>query len=251
MDSRTALVTLLAKGVGIGRRLMYGEGGVFLSVPYGVINKARLDHLASLSLGDLSRKSVLEVGAGIGLLTKFFEDRNCSVVSTDGNPKNVKVMRRMYPWCKIEHLDLDQVSGISKFGQFDIIFCYGTLYHLSKPQQALKALSSVCREKILLETCVSLGRHSDLIFIREPIGTDQAISGVGCRPTRQWVMEALREYWGHAYITRTQPSHPQFPADWDILSIQLAYRAVFVGSKHPLRNPDLLEEIPEHQRPVP
>jgi SAM-dependent methyltransferase len=246
MDSRTALGILLRKGAAVGRQLLYREG-VFLSPSYGAINKARLDHLASLRL-DLSRKSVLEVGAGIGLLTKFFEDQDCSVLSTDGNPDNVKVMRRMYPWRRVGNLDLDRASDLSKFGQFDIVFCYGTLYHLSKPEEALKALSSVCREIILLETSVSPGRYSELVLVRERIGRDQAISGVGCRPTRLWVMKTLKKYYGNAYITRAQPRHPDFLLDWDILPIRPSYRAVFVGSKQPIRNPNLLEEVPEHQQ---
>jgi len=249
MDFRTVLANLLRKVVAVGRRLLYGEGGVFLSPSYGAINEARLDHLASLRL-DLSRKSVLEVGAGIGLLTRFFEDRDCKVLSTDGNPENIRVMQRKYPRRRIEYLDLDRASDLSRLGQFDIVFCYGTLYHLSKPEEALRALSDICRGMILLETQVSPGRYSDLLLVHEPAGRAQAVSGVGCRPTRLWVMETLRKYYGHAYITRTQPLHPEFPLEWDILPIRPAYRAVFVGSKHRLRSLDLLEEIPEHQQRV-
>ena len=49
------------------------------------INRVRQEHLASLGL-ELHGKSVLEVGAGIGLHTDFFEERGCDVLSTDGNP---------------------------------------------------------------------------------------------------------------------------------------------------------------------
>jgi hypothetical protein len=56
---------------------------VFLTPEALHINRARLDHLASLGL-DLQSKRGLEVGAGIGLHASFFEERGCDILSTDG-----------------------------------------------------------------------------------------------------------------------------------------------------------------------
>ena len=53
---------------------------VFLT-PEVHINRARLDHLASLGL-DLQSKRGLEVGAGIGLHASFFEERAAFSVQT-------------------------------------------------------------------------------------------------------------------------------------------------------------------------
>lgn len=223
---------------------MYGKymRWAYSTSPFGGLIKPRMDHLASLNL-DLAKKNVLEVGAGIGLLTGFFEDLGCNVLSSDGNPKLVEEIRRRYPWRRAIVLDLDKASDVSSLGEFDTIFCYGTLYHLSRPEQALRVLSRVCREAILLETCVSLGRYVEVSFVRDPI----AASGVGCRPTRSWVMRALRKYYGNAYITKTQPRHQDFPLNWRITSLQMDYCAVFVGSKRRLENPYLLDTITDHQ----
>jgi len=226
-----------------------GDFGVFLTPEASAINKARLDHLASLGL-DLSNKKVLEVGAGIGLHTEFFERRGCDVLSTDGNPGNVAEMMRRYPGRRACVLDLDLAADISHLGGFDIVYCYGTLYHLSKPEQALKALSQVCREMILLETCVSLGEHTELVLVREQIGSNMSVRGLGCRPTRSWVVEMLRKYFGHGYATRTQPAYSDFETDWDAPAAQLLHRAVFVGSRRRLENPQLHERLPHRQERV-
>ncbi len=93
------------------------------------INRVRQEHLSSLGL-ELHGKSVLEVGAGIGLHTAFFEERGCDVLSTDGNPANVAEMLRLYPHRKLGVLDLDRVVDLADLGSFDIVYCYGTLYHL-------------------------------------------------------------------------------------------------------------------------
>jgi SAM-dependent methyltransferase len=224
----------------------FNEWAVFFTPEALTINKARLDHLGSLGL-DLSGKSVLEVGAGIGLHTVFFEDRGCNVLCTDGNPKNVAEMIRRYPSRRVQVLDLDQATDLSYLGEFHLVYSYGTLYHLSKPEQALKALAGVCLEMILLETCVSLGKYAELHLVREPPASNQSVSGIGSRPTRLWIMQMLRTYFGHAYITRTQPRHPDFELDWRTPAAQPLYRSVFVGSKKPITNPSLLEDIPEKQ----
>lgn len=207
------------------------------------INKARLEHLASLEL-NLARKSVLEVGAGIGLLTEFFEKLQCSVLITDSRPENVAEIAKRWPHCKSLVLDLDQISDLSFLGSFDVIFCYGTLYHLSHPEQALASMASICREMILLETIVSPRKGTEIYLVRESDSKTQAMSRIGCRPTRQWVMEMLRKYFGYAYITKTQPHHEQFNVCWaPPFHKRMNYRAVFIGSKTPLKNHLLSKEI--------
>jgi SAM-dependent methyltransferase len=210
------------------------------------INQARLAHLASLGL-DLHAKRVLEVGAGIGLLTHFFVERGCSVLVTDANPQNTAEIQRRHPNYHVEVLDLDRERDLSRFGSFDIVFCYGTLYHLAYPEEALASLARICDGQILVETAVALGRFSEIHFVKDFSGNNQAVGGVGCRPTRQWVLDALRRWFGHAYIARTQPDHPDYPTNWDLLDTRLLYRAVFVGSKQPLRQPDLVEVPPPLQ----
>jgi len=60
-------------------------------------------------------------------------------------------------------------------------------------------------------------------------------------------MQTLTKYFGHAYVTRTQPDYPDFTADWIIPETRLIYRGVFVGSKYPLSSPELLAELPDRQ----
>ncbi len=222
------------------------EFDVFLTRQAFAINKARQDHLASLGL-ELSGKRVLEVGAGIGLHTEFFEARGCRVVSTDGNPSNVAEITRRHPERTVRVLDLDNPIGLHELGEFDVVYCYGTLYHLSQPERALRVLAEVCRGMILLETCVALGRHPELHLVRDTSSNNQSIRSIGCRPTRSWVIETLRAAFGHAYITATQPSHRDFDLDWRIVESPKLHRAVFVGSKQPLANELLLEGVPEVQ----
>src|SRR5262245_1325089 len=108
---------------------------VFVKPDALAINKARQDHLATLGL-DLANKTVLEVGAGIGLHTQFFVDRGCAVTITDGAPTNVAAIRERYPDHDVRILDLDLPVDADSLGCFDIVYCYGTLYHLQRPDTA-------------------------------------------------------------------------------------------------------------------
>lgn len=207
---------------------------VFLVPEALAINEARLGHLATLGL-PLRNKTVLEVGGGIGLHTCFFESLGCDVLFTDARPDNLQEARRRYPHRRTTQLDLDHEGDLSRLGRFDIIYCYGTLYHLRNPSGALEALAAICDGAILLETCVTPGDECLLHPEPEPASVgNQAFSGVGCRPTRAWVMRELRSHMGFAYQTTTQPEHHDFEPNWLKPTPRKLYRAVFVGSKTPL-----------------
>jgi 2-polyprenyl-3-methyl-5-hydroxy-6-metoxy-1,4-benzoquinol methylase len=122
------------RGAPAGRPAAADRFDVFLSEQAKDLNHARLRHLASLGL-DLRGKRVLEVGAGIGLHTEFFEHLGCTVISTDGRPGNVQELCRRYPWRDARVFDLDAPKVPEGLGRFDIVYCYGTLHHLQRPKR--------------------------------------------------------------------------------------------------------------------
>lgn len=219
--------------------------GVFLTPAAFAINKARQDHLASLEL-DLAGKRVLEVGAGIGLHSGFFESIGCEILSTDGNAENVAEMRRRYPRRQVAVLDLEDRFP-PDLGSFDVVYCYGVLYHLADPANALNEMRRVCTGKILLETAVALGKYPECHLLQDPPSHNQAVRGLGCRPTRAWVLKVLRETFGFSYTTATQPDYPDFQTDWRVVETRMLYRAIFVGSTSPLDHARLTSTLPEVQ----
>ena len=233
-------------GRGIGRFGLGLRGGVFLYPEALALNRARLEHLESLGL-DLTGKRVLEVGAGIGLLTKFFEDRDCKVLSTDAREENLKEMKRRFSHREVRILDLDVETDLTGLGKFEIVFCYGTLYHLLRPESALRSLAGVCTEMILLETVVAPWSGKEIALMVESPLFNQAKSSIGCRPTRLWVLETLKECFGYAYVSRYQPAHADFRTDWETPCEDFTCRAVFAGSRKPLRNERLLDTLPSRQ----
>lgn len=225
---------------------------VFHNPGYLNITAAQLRHLASLKLDEQIRgRSVLEVGAGIGDLTGFFADRGCSVLATDVRPANVAVIRERFaavPTVRTGLIDLEYVPAELDSG-FDVVFCYGVLYHLEKPAEALAAMSRLCRGTMIISTCVSFGEHEAINLIGETASDpSQAARGTGCRPTRPWVLARLQEHFEHVYMPVTQPKHPEFPLDWTSGNPgSLLHRAVFIASREPIDNPRLGSALPTYQ----
>jgi hypothetical protein len=224
-----------------------GPQEIFWSPHYLRHNQRRLERLASLGL-DLAAQTVLEVGAGIGDHTSFFLDRGSSVIVSDAQQQNLDLLRARYPELEIRRIDLDDAPEEPVI--VDIVYCYGTLYHLKRPTEAIAWMARCARKLLLVETCVAYGEMDEIHPFEERAGQpDNALAGHGCRPTRAWVQRALSTGFPYVYCTTTQPWHEEFPLDWsnaELLGKPLI-RAVFVASRGALDNPVLVDSIPVRQ----
>lgn len=197
----------------------------------------RLEHLAALGL-PLEGKTVLEVGAGAGDFTHFFLDRGCTVTITDARPRNVRYLRGRYPGRDVRLLDLESPT-LSAGGPWDIVHCYGVLYHTGKPERVLDWLASVCGELLLLETKVAPGPEPGVEDVSEDRHVpSMAVHGSGCLPARTWVRRALAERFEHVYTPVVQPYIEEFrTAGSESTGHGPVVRAIFVASRPALDSP--------------
>jgi hypothetical protein len=82
-------------------------------------------------------------------------------------------------------------SDLSRFGQFDVVFGYGLLYHVENPAAALRNMAAVCKELLLLETIVCDYDKPVVVFDDETKTVSQALDGVGSRPSPSFVVMTL------------------------------------------------------------
>jgi SAM-dependent methyltransferase len=207
------------------------------------INQARLDHLASLGL-PLDRRRVLDVGCGVGHLAQFFVAQGCSVLALDGREANLESLRSRYPGLEAHLVDLDH-EPLTPFGRFEVVFCYGLLYHLENPIAGLRSMAAVCDDLLLLETLVYDCAQPAMVMVDEPRVQNQALGQLGSRPSPGYVAMALnRVGFPFVYAPREPPDHPDFRFDWrNDLSISRGVnnlRCVFVASRKRLENPSLV-----------
>jgi SAM-dependent methyltransferase len=218
--------------------------GHFFSAHYQEHNRARLEHLDSLGI-PLSGKRVLELGSGPGDHTGFYIARRCEIVSVDSRQECLDALVQRFPGVRALRCDLNEPDPLRELGSFDVVHCYGILYHLEKPELLLRYMGEACTGVAIVETCVSAARTASIESVNE-IHADytQSSTGHASRPTRQWVFEELGRYFQFVYHTKTQPAHPEFPTDWNNLQgTPPLIRSVFVASKTPLELPALSSKL--------
>ena len=250
-------------GGGLGSEAAAMEAALedFHSVSYLRHNARRLEHLASLNL-PLRDRSVLELGAGVGDHTTFFLDRGCSVTCVEPRGENCTLLasmmheRRKEGYAAAARCRILRASALSFEPvvpeSFDVVHCYGLLYHTEDPAAVLEAIARKCTGLLLLETCVAFGNHEAVNPVPELAHIpSQSVSGVGSRPTRPWIFKRLSELFDYAYVPRTQPAHEDFPLDWTgEQPTEREARAVFIASREKLDNPLLLNRLPLQQAPI-
>jgi cyclopropane fatty-acyl-phospholipid synthase-like methyltransferase len=227
---------------------VYDPVGYFHSDSYLRHNARRLEHLVSLRI-PVSGKSVLEVGAGIGDHSHFYIDRGCNITITEARLSNLLYLKRRYPNCDVQFLNMEHPSQING-SPFDIVHCYGLLYHLNNPAQALEYLSKNTKSLLFLETCVSLGENGGRNLVHESQNNPtQSVSGNGCRPTRSWIYWQLKGLFKYVYLPVTQPNHEEFPLDWTTATNNQARltRAIFIACHDELKNDLLIPALIDKQ----
>ncbi|MHB8500494.1 MAG: class I SAM-dependent methyltransferase [Candidatus Acidiferrales bacterium] len=222
------------------------DAAVFDNAKTVDISTARMDHLESLGL-PLEGRKVLDVGAGVGHLAQYFVRRGCDVTCTDGRASNIDRMRELYPGLKSAVCDV-QTEALSRLGMFDVVFCYGLLYHLESPVAAMRNMASVCREIILLETQVCDHVLPILRMGQEDTSADQALTGLGGRPSPSYVTMIFRNVgFEHIYAPKIPPAHPDFRFRWKSTGTtgkkKHPIRCVFVASRNKLPEERLVSLI--------
>ena len=224
--------------------------GHFHSDQYLRHNARRLEHLASLRIS-VAGMSVLEVGAGIGDHSHYYIDRGCKVTITEARSQNLHYLRKRYPDCDVQFLDMERPSHLNG-SPFDVVHCYGLLYHLSNPEEALAFLSRNTARLLFLETCISFGASEGINATPEDESSPtQAHSGTGCRPTRPWLFKQLQKLFEHVYLPKTQPNHEEFPLDWTAPEKHHAClkRSIFIAARERLENEMLTQILIDQHTP--
>jgi SAM-dependent methyltransferase len=162
-------------------------------------------HLASLGL-PLAGRRTLEIGAGIGRLTGFFERLGCEIVCFEARAERGDSPPRR-PERHLVVADIERPGAHDGLGRFETVFCYGVLYHLSDPAVAIAEMAGLCDGLLLLETCVNPADNGEVNPVTEPSHVpDQSLVGRGCRPGRDWIFTELRRHFAHVYAPVTQPA---------------------------------------------
>ena len=208
---------------------------VFDRGSYKEITDARWRHFEWLSLS-LSGKTVIDVGCGIGRFSAVLADQGADVFCVDGRVENIEKLKEFYPSRKCAVVDVES-SDLLAHGNFDVVFCYGLLYHLADPFGFIKNASKICKEMMIIETCIMDATDPVVRLVPEDQqNATQALHPMGCRPSSAYVNTCLKLS-GFEFIYKpvNLPVHTQFnyklENDYSHLKQGHLIRDIFIASR--------------------
>jgi hypothetical protein len=138
-----------------------------------------------------------------------------------------------------------ETDKLLELGKFDVVFCYGLLYHLSDPLGFIRRAAALCADWLILETCIIDAEAPVVELVPEDdANSSQALHAMGCRPSTAYVAYGLKTAgMEHVYVTKSLPRHPQFQYrlenDFSHRKNGNLMRNIFVGSRNPIASPSL------------
>jgi 2-polyprenyl-3-methyl-5-hydroxy-6-metoxy-1,4-benzoquinol methylase len=219
------------------------------------INSKRLEFIGKLNL-NLSNKKILETGCGgKGDITSYLLQHTNNIILSDAREDNIDYLKlnlhrtlyklnenKMSTGQNLEKYVWDMNEDLPSKISVDIIFCFGTLYHLNNPDKALFNLSNICKEYCVISTATNgSDKDNDINFIPEFQEKAQSYTLTGCRPSRKWVFNKLKKYFKYVYAFKKQPNHPDFKKEWPTVE---TCRFMIIGSHIELKNENLTTNLP-------
>ncbi len=158
----------------------------------------------------LGLRSALDVGCGIGFFSGFLREMGFRVVAFDGRPENIEEARRRNPGVDFRVADAEDPK-VQELGSFDLVLCFGLLYHLENPLRAFRNLRALTGKLLLVEsTCVP--EEAPILYLRdEPHLEDQGLNALGCYPSEGGLIKmAYRAGFSGVYRFARPPDHEEF-----------------------------------------
>jgi SAM-dependent methyltransferase len=158
----------------------------------------------------LKLSSAVDAGCGVGFFSQTLAESGLNVRGFDGRAANVEEARRRFPSIPFEQGNVEE-RAILQLGRFDLVLCFGLLYHLENPLLAIRHLRGLTEKCLLLES-VCLPEERPLMLLREePRQDDQSLGNVACYPSESSLVKMLyRAGFGSVYRVIPLPDHEDF-----------------------------------------
>jgi len=189
---------------------------------------------------ELNLRSVLDLGCGVGHFSAALRDLGLQVTAVDAREENISEARSRIPGVDFRVADAEDPS-ITALGTFDLVACFGLLYHLENPLLAMRNIRALTGKLMLLESMFVEEEHPILFLQDEPPGDDQSLRSVSCYPSEGAIIKmAYRAGFPNVYRFRELPNHNDFRP----LVGRSRMRTVVAASNPPMTSP-LLEAAAE------
>jgi len=186
---------------------------IFDNSTYAEISRARVRFLQTF-LPELQRQlglqTALDVGCGTGFFSEFLRDSGFRVSALDGRKENVEEAQRRVWNVDFRQADVEDPS-LPVLGSFDLVLCFGLLYHLENPFRAIRNLFGLTGKVLIVESMCVPDESSLLYLLDEGKLEDQGLNYVALYPSEGCLIKMIwRAGFPFVYRFRDLPDHDQF-----------------------------------------
>jgi SAM-dependent methyltransferase len=202
------------------------------------ITKARIDFLNN-RLPDLLRtynvKNALDIGCGVGYFSRYLRDLRIEVTGLDGRTDNIREAQRRHPDINFIIQDIEDLS-VRKLGLFDLVFCFGLLYHLENPFLAIRNLHALTKNILMIESMICPSSNPVARLIDEGNTEDQSLNYIALVPSESGLIKMLyRGGFPYVYLSDVMPDHEEFRQTYEFHR----RRTILIAGKVPVNLPCL------------
>ncbi len=206
---------------------------VFDETHYKEMNVARAETASAILTTlktTLGLESALDLGCGLGYYSSLLHDSGFRVLGLDGRKENVEEAGRRFPHIEFQVADAEDPS-LHRFGSFDLVFCFGLVYHLENPFRVIRNIAKMATKAALVEGMVYPSLEPVMVLLDENEGVDQGLNHMAFYASEACLVKMLRRSgFPSCYLPDKMPAHPDFHAGRD----GFPRRTMLLSSKSPL-----------------
>jgi tRNA (mo5U34)-methyltransferase len=183
----------------------------------------------------LGLQSAIDVGCGLGYFSGFLQSLGFNVTAVDGRPENAAEAARRFPSIPFHVMNAEDPQ-LRTLGAFDLVFCFGLLYHLENPLLVIRQLRAMSRSLLIVEGMCIPGETSTMELLDENQIDDQGLNYVGFYPSEPCLIKMLYRA-GYPFVYRLRKP----PADFRFMGTRSRKRerTLLVASMQNLITPGL------------
>ncbi len=158
----------------------------------------------------LGLSTALDAGCGLGFFAEMLRECGLGVRAFDVRAENVEEAQRRYPSIPFEIGDLQERSVLT-LGTFDLVLCFGLLYHLESTLLAIRNLHGLTSKVLLLESMCLPDEEPWMLLREEQPIADQSITTLAFYATEGCLVKMLyRSGFRVVYRVASLPDHDDF-----------------------------------------
>ena len=158
----------------------------------------------------LNLSNALDAGCGVGFFSQMLTECGLNVCGFDGRADNTVEARRRFPKIPFAEADIED-PAIFELGSFDLVLCFGLIYHVENPLLAMRHLRALTEKCLLLESMCLPDNESTMLLREEPRQEDQSLTDMACYPSEGSLVKMLyRAGFPAVYRVTPLPEHDDF-----------------------------------------